>query len=385
MIETPVKTYQATTMAQALAQVKRDLGRDAIIVRTRSYRKGRLWGLFGGRNIWEVSATANARPPVQSGSYSHDYAPVVKQPAAVPPTDQPAASAEMDTQVGHIRRMVEALLTMQSQSVSHTPTELQAVRDHLLKQEVQEEIVTDVVHQLSQDLTGRQMEDPRVLGESLVNRISERILTQQSGQPAVEGCRISALIGPTGVGKTTTIAKLAANHKLREGRRVGMITIDTYRIAAVDQLKIYAEIIDVPLHVVLTAGELKAAIDSMRDYDVVLIDTAGRSQYDRLRLSQLSGFMRAAQPHDVHLVMAATAGRAAMSSTLERFVQLGANSVIVTKLDEATACGSVLNIAAAGKLPISFVKTGQDVPDDIQPADARRLAKCIVEGNLNVG
>jgi len=381
MSQTNVKTYQAATMAQALAQVKKELGRDAVILRTRSYRKGRLWGLFGGRDIWEVKASSNARS-VEGSYYPHPHEGA-KEPVGVR-APEPVAGSEVDAQVGQIRRMVEALLAMQS-APSQMPTELKSLREHLLSQDVYEEIAVDILRNLSQNLTGKELEAPDILGEHLLDRLAERILTRDCSREEVDGCKICALIGPTGVGKTTTIAKLAANHKLREGKRVGMITIDTYRIAAVDQLKIYAEIIDVPLHVVLTAGELKSAIESMRDYDVILIDTAGRSQYDRLRLSQLSGFIKAANPHDVHLVMAATAGRAAMNSTLERFVQLGANSVIVTKLDEATTCGSVLNIADAGKLPISFVTTGQDVPDDIQPADAKRLARCIVEGNLNVG
>jgi flagellar biosynthesis protein FlhF len=189
---------------------------------------------------------------------------------------------------------------------------------------------------------------------------------------------VIALIGPTGVGKTTTIAKLAANHKLHEGRKVGLITIDTYRIAAVDQLKAYADIIEVPLETVLTPGELQQAVRSMADMDVVLIDTAGRSPNNRMRLSQLRSFLAAGAPDEVHLVVSATSSRACAKGTLEHFCPLGVNRIILTKLDEAETFGVILTAASAGK-PLSYYTTGQDVPDDIACADSRRLAGMIVE------
>jgi flagellar biosynthesis protein FlhF len=219
--------------------------------------------------------------------------------------------------------------------------------------------------------------------QKLQELIARRVMAAEppAGKGRAGKARIAAFIGPTGVGKTTTIAKLAANFKIRERRKVGMVTIDTYRIAAVDQLKTYAELIEVPLHVVLTPGELCRAIDLLSDCDVVLIDTAGRSQNDRLRINQLSGFLRAAEADDVSLVLSATSSRSAVVSALERFVPLGVNGIVMTKLDEASALGSVLNVAAVSRLPIRYVTTGQDVPDDIFPADPARLAQCIMEGH----
>ena len=125
-----------------------------------------------------------------------------------------------------------------------------------------------------------------------------------------------ALIGPTGVGKTTTIAKLAATLKLRESHTVGLITIDTYRIAAVDQLKKYADILDIPLRVVGSPEELRAAIEAMSDREFILIDTAGRSPSDTLKLQELKNFLNIAGPDEVHLVLSSTATQESVMQTI---------------------------------------------------------------------
>lgn len=404
-----LKTYQAASMSEALAQVKRDLGRDAVIVRTRTFRKGGFLGWIGGRSMWEITASQNAnllnKP---AGTYvSQDAGVQGKTPVAAAPSQAPAPQAALSAtpaaaaptprrevavepvsaQVTEIRRMMETLLALQSgQHGPATSTDLKDIRLQLIRQEVSEEVVDELIRELCLQLTGKELADGQLLRNKLMDLMVAKVITfDAAAAPWPQGRpKVAAFIGPTGVGKTTTIAKLAANFKIREGKKVGMITIDTFRIAAVDQLKIYAEIIDVPLQVVLTAGELRAAIDSMKDFDIILLDTAGRSQNDRLRIGQLSGFLKAAQPDEIHLVMAANSNRSAIISTLERFLQLGVNRIIMTKLDEATACGAVLNVAAVGKLPISYVTTGQDVPDDIHPADPAHLARCILEGSLYV-
>ncbi len=190
--------------------------------------------------------------------------------------------------------------------------------------------------------------------------------------------RVIVLIGPTGVGKTTTIAKLAARYKLAANRRVGLITIDTYRIAAVNQLKTYAQIIEVPLRTVLRPAELSEAIASMAEQDLLLIDTAGRSPADAPRLRQMQSFLEAAQADEVHLVVSVTAGPSCAARVIENFMPLGANRLILSKLDEAGTFGMLLNIASAAKAALSFVTTGQEVPDDIAPANPRHLAELIV-------
>jgi flagellar biosynthesis protein FlhF len=196
------------------------------------------------------------------------------------------------------------------------------------------------------------------------------------------GCRSICLIGPTGVGKTTTIAKLAAAFKLRQKQKVGLITIDTYRIAAVDQLRTYANIIGVPLKVVLTPTELMAAMKEMADCDTVLIDTAGRSHADQLKLNELTQFIAAGKPSEVHLVLSSTTTQEAMEAALERFSGVRVDQIIFTKLDEAVSFGVLLNVARIAARALSYLTTGQDVPDNIEVGQPRRLARLILGEKL---
>ncbi len=192
------------------------------------------------------------------------------------------------------------------------------------------------------------------------------------------GPHVVALIGPTGVGKTTTIAKLAANLKLREKHRVGMITLDTYRIAAVDQLKRYADIIGSPLRVVGNADELREAMKSMSDMDFILIDTAGRSPKDTMKLQELRGLLAAIEPDEVHLVISSAAGQECVEFAVQKFSEVRVDKIIFTKLDEAVHVGMVLNVIRKVNKSVSYVTTGQDVPDDIEVGRGKRLAQMIL-------
>jgi len=189
---------------------------------------------------------------------------------------------------------------------------------------------------------------------------------------------IVALVGPTGVGKTTTIAKLAANFCLREGRKVGLITLDTYRIAAVDQLKTYAQIIDVPLEVAMSPEQLKEAVGQMTDRDIILIDTAGRGQRDASKINDLRAFFAAVKPNEVHLVLSATCGEGVLTETIHRFNDVGVDRMIFTKLDEAVGFGVILNCLQKVKAQLSYVTTGQDVPNDIEVGEGREIAGLIL-------
>ena len=192
-----------------------------------------------------------------------------------------------------------------------------------------------------------------------------------------------ALVGPTGVGKTTTIAKLAANYHLKEKRRVGLITVDTYRIAAVEQLRTYADIIDLPMQVVSTPREMREAVGRMDNLDLILLDTAGRSPKDEVRIQELRAFLTEADADEVHLVLSSVASARVLEQTAERFAAVGTTSLILTKLDEATGLGNILPLVRTSQLPLSYLTNGQNVPDDIEVAESMRVARLILgmEGN----
>ena len=186
------------------------------------------------------------------------------------------------------------------------------------------------------------------------------------------------LVGPTGVGKTTTIAKLAGRLALVEKKKVGLITIDTYRIGAIEQLKTYAEIMNIPFKVVITIKEMEDAIESMSDCDVVLIDTTGRSSKNTMQISELRAFVQKAEPDYVNMVISATTKNKDIKSILKGYSELEYGSVIITKLDETTVYGSIYNISRHANKPVSFITTGQNVPDDIKVSTKEELTRFIL-------
>ncbi len=217
--------------------------------------------------------------------------------------------------------------------------------------------------------------------ESSIQTVSDSLLTaSSSGSGPGQRPRVLALIGPTGVGKTTTVAKLAATAKLRHGKRVALITSDTYRIAAVEQLKTYASIIGLELRIANSPEEMASLIASLHDVDLVVIDTAGRSQNNHARLDELGELIKSAQPDETHLVLSSTVGENVLCKTAERFMPLGPDRCILTKIDEAVTTGMIAGMGDRIGLPLSFVTVGQEVPEDILSARADRLARAVLDG-----
>jgi flagellar biosynthesis protein FlhF len=249
----------------------------------------------------------------------------------------------------------------------------------LVENAVAEEIAQQLVERGRRELSAAQLGDPHAVRAHLAGVIESMLPTAgpirvpPAGRP-----KLIALIGPTGVGKTTTIAKLAANFCLRERRRVGLITIDTFRIAAVEQLRTYAQIIDVPLQVVMTPAELRDAVQRSGDRDIVFIDTAGRSQRDSVKTAELRTYFEAVRPDEVHLVLSSTCSEAVLTQTIHKFREVGVDRIIFTKLDEAIGFGVMLSCLQKAQAQLSYVTTGQDVPDDIRVGDGKAIARLIV-------
>jgi flagellar biosynthesis protein FlhF len=395
-------------MREALVRVKQELGGHAVILGTRAYQAGGFLG-FGRRNIVEITATTEAavaplgaRPVGAVNSSKTAASPVAAgagQAATAAPRRPDArvrqtygqlvaeakdkavtvSASELRSEMSNLKDMVTTLLReTRSTRQPDVPADLFDTYVSLLGNEVAESLAKDLVKQIRETLPENQWRHSHRVRETLVKYVASQI--DVSGPTLVDGPapRIVALIGPTGVGKTTTVAKLAAQFKLRQGRSVGLITIDTYRIGAVDQLRTYAEIIDVPLKVVLTPKELQRAVNEFSHLDVILIDTAGRSQRDVLKMNELRQFLEAVPPHETHLVISTTVGRQTAVGILEKFGEFKVDRVILTKLDEAVGFGTILSVLQKTKQKLSYVTMGQAVPDDIEPGEPRKLAELIV-------
>ncbi len=191
--------------------------------------------------------------------------------------------------------------------------------------------------------------------------------------------KTAIFIGPTGVGKTTTLAKLAAQYHFQQKRAVGLVTIDAYRIAAVEQLKTYAQIMSLPFRVAMTPEELERVIENYKDMDIILVDTPGRSQYNTEAIASLEEFLEAAQPADTHLLIAVTMKEDEAYVAAENFAPQYVQQLIFTKLDETSRFGSILNIGVNVGKPISYLTTGQNVPDDIEVAQLERVVDLLLE------
>ncbi len=252
----------------------------------------------------------------------------------------------------------------------------------LLDADLGDELARELIEEARGPAGDSRGEDAATLQPRLIEVLQSRIaaagpIVCEPGQR-----RIAALVGPTGVGKTTTLAKLAANFRLRERRRVGLVTVDTYRIAAVEQLRTYAEIIDLPMEVVATPGDMRRALDRLSDVELVLLDTAGRSPRDELRIQELKSILEEARADEVHLVLSAASGSGPLQLAAERFAPAGVTSVLLTKLDEAATLGPAFALLQRTGRRLSYLTHGQNVPDDIEVADARLFARRLLSGNI---
>lgn len=383
-------------MQEALAMVRSDLGPSAAVLHTREVGNTGLWKWLPGSRRIEVTAALDVNVPSRfpakqpqraevaapaAAAYRNDtvtYEPSMPAPV-VRSTSIPSPHTEVQTQITQLQALVEDLCRRTRGHGHHDlPESLFRLYTDLIEAEVNEETARDLVERLRRETASGDLDDPMLLRARLARMLEEQIVA--TGPIRVESGRqrLVALVGPTGVGKTTTIAKLAANFRLREKKKVGLITVDTYRIAAVEQLRTYADIIDLPMHVVSTPREMRDAVNSLASLDLVLLDTAGRSPHDEVKIQELKSFLEEAQADEVHLVLSTTTGASSLEKTAKQFAAAGTTHLILTKLDEAASLGNLLPLIRSSRLPLSYVTDGQSVPDDIAPAESARLARVIL-------
>ena len=385
-----LKTYRAPTMYEALAMVRHDLGPEAAVLHTREVQSRRFFGWLSGPREIEVTAslgvTVPSRLPGRS-AYEEEHegnGDVVLRhdgphplPSG-PSRPQPEPSGAVQNQLTELQEMVQELCRRSDTPRHGMPEELFQLFTDLLDSDLSEDLARELVERVRTETKGSHVDDLLMVKARLARMIEAEVRVAGPIQVAPGRRRLVALVGPTGVGKTTTIAKLAANYHLKEKRRVGLITVDTYRIAAVEQLRTYADIIDLPMQVVSTPREMREAVGRMENLDLILLDTAGRSPKDEVRIQELRAFLTEADADEVHLVLSSVAGDRALVQTAERFAAVGTTSLILTKLDEAAGLGNVLPLVRSSQLPLSYLTNGQNVPDDIEVAESMRVARLIL-------
>ena len=258
------------------------------------------------------------------------------------------------------------------------PTPLAQEMMGLMEIGVEKHVARQLIEKATSSIPLESYHQKQIIRERLVQEMSRMIKTSgpiscRKGRP-----KVVALVGPTGVGKTTTLAKLAANSKFMFNKKVSLISADTYRMSAIEHLNTFAGIAHLPLSAVYSPEELKASLAAHQDKDLVFIDTAGRSPRDEKHLDELKAFMKSSMPDEIHLVLPANIRNRDILEAVRRFSILPIDHIVISKIDETTAPGCILNVAAETDSPISYVTNGQMIPDDIELANSQQLARMIL-------
>jgi flagellar biosynthesis protein FlhF len=434
-----VKTFEATSMQEALNIVKKDMGEEAFILSTRTKHRKTAMGL-AEEAVIEVTAAVDESPEAgkpQPKAALPDTTYALRQPLANRPPEPKRRNPIRDTAPVAPPATVTAPAPAPS-SPPPPPVDLQPLRRELLEikgavealkdQETRNVAILKELDQMKlqlnriqkQGMPQSQLQLPATMlslyGDLVGNDVdpmialrlceyTQRTLLDQEGAEELNPekarlfmrrviadfipvsspiqldpgkMRVAALVGPTGVGKTTTIAKLAAYAKLELKQKVALITLDTFRMAAVDQLHQYAEILQVPLHVALTVEDLRSALRFYQDRALVLIDTPGHSPKDATMQGQLRRLLDELPEVETHLVLSATTKPRDLADIAQRFEPLKPSRIIFTKLDETSTYGPLLSTLVRVKRPLSYLGTGQEVPQDLEMATSRRVADLIL-------
>lgn len=374
-----VKRFVAPTVQEAMVKVKLDMGQDAVIIHTRKFKEGGFFGLFG-KVMFEVTAAVEEQSKKSIPMASPVQVPVPARKVMSVPNTEGDHDGLLQNELSEMKGMLQEVREQleNNKSVADYPRHLQKFYQIMLDSEMDDKLARKFLKNLQGTLETEQADEETIKDrlEMLIQKALKKakpINFKKNGEK-----HVIALVGPTGVGKTTTIAKLAATFSIVDKKKVALITADTYRIAAVEQLKTFGEIIGVPVDVAYTPQELKAAVENHKDKELILIDTAGRSHKNVMQMSELRGFLDAVQPTDIFLVLSATTKSKDMLAIIESYQDIPLSRFIFTKLDETTNYGAILNMVNCSKIALSYVTLGQSVPDDIEVADTVKIAKMII-------
>ncbi len=429
-----IKKFEALSMQEAVRQIKNELGPDALILSTKKVKKaGSVFGLFS-RPFIEVTAAVDFEannnsprspsltPPSPSlpkrgirggvgdeaelekgfpgerdddrsspkraitmthlgplqeeiSEIREDVRSLIKLCSA---PDRERDDESLKEEISQISTMM-ARLTRETGGASllHLHKNFLHMHRRLVTGNVDEQISTRLIEAAGKKIKKDEAEDKELIKERLGDILTRNINVTGPILNKEKDRKLALFMGPTGVGKTTTIAKLAAHYAIKEKKRVSLITLDTYRIGAIEQLKIYAKIIGLSVDIAFSGREL-ADLVKVDDADLILIDTAGRSQRDRLQMSELREVFKYNIPIETYLLLSATTKERDLNDIIENFKTLPVDRLIFTKLDETTTFGPLLNTMVKAKKPIAYLTAGQRVPEDIEVATSKKITDLIL-------
>ena len=370
-----VKKYAAPTMPEVMKQIRNELGSEAVILNSRKVkRSGGFMGLKKKSLVEVVAALDPVPKPLNQGT---------KLMETNDPLSEYKRTSDSAAHVLNEIQVLKKLIHQSTMNKSKYPAIYQSIYMYLLEQETDETVACRILDQVVSFHESENIEPTR---ERVKQDVKKEIMIQLealSYKPISSEQKVVHFVGPTGVGKTTTIAKIAAKSVLKEGKRVAFITADTYRIAAVEQLKTYARILNVPVEVVYTKEDYINAVKKLEDYDFILVDTAGRNFREEIYINELSDSIESDITIDIYLVLSLTSKAKDLMEIYEQFRYLPINQVILTKIDETRQYGSMLNLALEKKTGIAYITNGQDVPDDLMEATPELIANYCTGGSYH--
>ncbi len=385
-----IRRYMAKNTQEAILKVKMDLGNEALILNTRKVKQKGLLGLFA-KPMVEVLAAIDeynlTRTAGDTAKPAEKRAEARETPEKINIDEKEEKIANLENKITSMEDMLQKIcMQMQKddkpvqaqkkeEKLPSSATQLASMfYGNLIKNEVDADIAKKIVDAAAAKLgPGAGINDMAAQLQSVIAGILGRPETIKPGVPGKPS--IIIFVGPTGVGKTTTLAKIAANYLLNKKKSIGLITADTYRIAAVEQLKTYGEILGIPVSVVYTAADIKEAVQQHSDKDIVLIDTAGRSHRNKTQFEELKTLITASGADEIYLVLSATTSLRNCKEIFSSYEFLKNYKLIFTKTDETPVQGIILNVKYMTGKNLSYITTGQSVPDDIETANIEKIAK----------
>lgn len=401
-----IKKFQANTETEAIMLAKEELGKDAIVMNIKTISPKGIYKLFR-KPIVEITAAVDEnvvyksekpKPVIQSQPVRkmpdiiYEDEAKGKAPASYD-NDITSAPSAIELKLNNLQSLLEKQMNdkekekVEQDKPEAKPLEtnkniacIQLIYNQLISNEVDEKFANKILAEIE----GNLKKDASM--DNILASIYQKIILKL-GQPKMieitgKTPKFVFFIGPTGVGKTTTIAKIASKFKVNEKAKVAFLTADTYRIAAVEQLRTYANILGIPLKVVYSDEEIKQAKDEFNDYDLVFVDTAGRSHRNKDQRDDIETLINAIaeDEREVYLVLSATTKYRDLVKITEAYSEIINYNLIFTKLDETSTIGNIFNIRMLTEAPLSYATFGQNVPDDISRVDAQSIAKQLLRG-----
>lgn len=380
-----IKTYVVKNETDAYPMIVRDLGTEAFILNTKPIKSGGYFGLFRKKRVEVVAAADHSSKAALKSHHLNKERMGVEsrqvkevERAVESPIDQPKLISQQEVlkELSEVKGLISTLLK-EERTAQSIPKTFGKWMLRLKEQEVDEEVIHYIVKKVNWRMENRGSLTEQEIEQTFLV-ILEQLFEEGISKDTGTNASFISLVGPTGVGKTTTIAKLAAVQVFQQRQKVGLLTTDTFRIAAVEQLKTYASILNIPLEVVANANELKNAMEALKGCQLIFMDSAGRNYLEEEYIEEINQYLRYDAPQENYLVLSMTTRWRDMRKIVDQMKSVPIDKLILTKWDETSCYGVALNMVYHYPYPLSYVSLGQGVPQDIMLADPLFMAKKIL-------